>query len=136
MSENVIRQCIKLLESALKSEIKTWVDPDTNLEWEVETSKKKMSQEEGLKYAESLGEGWRLPTIKELISLVDYERSHSSCKTNNLQTSSACYWSSTNYIGDSDNALNMNFKDGSVSYDEKSYSHYVRCVKHDKTPKP
>ena len=129
MSENVIRQCIELLDLALKSEIKTWVDPDTNLEWQVETSENRMTQFEAFKYAESLGEGWRLPTIKELISLVDYERSHSSCKTNSLQNFSSYYWSSTSHAYNTSFAWVVYFGSGYVHYGYKSYNYYVRCVR-------
>lgn len=36
------------------------------LEWQENPSKEPMSWDETDKYAKSLGEGWRLPTIEEL----------------------------------------------------------------------
>ena len=40
---------------------------------------------------------WRLPTIRELLSLVDYERHDPAIDTSAFQCESAWYWSSTPY---------------------------------------
>ena len=71
---------------------------------------------------------WRLPTIKELLTLVDYE-------TKTIPTSldksmkSFGYWSSTPLSCNPNNVWFVNFYYGNTYYNNKSVSHYVRCVR-------
>lgn len=73
---------------------------------------------------------YRLPNIKELMSIADYGRYSPAIDTDffpNCQ--SDYYWSSTTYAADTDYAWVVGFDDGLVSYDVK-YSHYfVRPVR-------
>ncbi|MCC6159500.1 MAG: DUF1566 domain-containing protein [Deltaproteobacteria bacterium] len=48
----------------------TWTDENTDLTWEVEPSGEETGWEEAQDHCESLSEGWRLPTISELRSLI------------------------------------------------------------------
>jgi len=63
----------------------TTSDLATGLMWQKEDSKKGMTWENALEYAENLNPGgyndWRLPSAKELQSIVDYSRSPQATKS-------------------------------------------------------
>jgi hypothetical protein len=73
---------------------------------------------------------WRLPTIKELSTLVDFSRPYPGPNTtyfSNMQTD--FYWSSTTAAGDSVRAWIVVFYGGDIILDYiYVYSHYVQAV--------
>ena len=74
--------------------------------------------------------GWRLPNIKELQSIVDYGRQNPSINTAYFfDTQSSYYWSSTTYIPNTSFAWLVYFYSGNTLYYNKTDSHYVRCVR-------
>ena len=105
-----------------EEEIETWTDPETGLIWEKLGSKKKMSWNGALAYAETLGNGWRLPTAHELFSLVNFSKINPACK--NINTYLLYYWTNDMYY-----TWHVCFNNGNVYYDDKSSNYYVRCVK-------
>ena len=107
---------------------KTWIDRETNLEWEC-GSNDEMNWEEAMEYAKTLGEGWRVPSIKELLTLVDYEKFSPAIKDDINFMDSSFYWSSTTYAYRSHNAWSVYFYDGYVHHGNKTNSFYVRCVR-------
>ena len=73
---------------------------------------------------------WRLPTIKELTSIVDYRvRSPSIDETVFSNTISSFYWSASSVASNSTNAWNVNFNSGNVNSNNKTNNNYVRCVR-------
>jgi Protein of unknown function (DUF1566) len=80
----------------------------------------------------TLGEqtDWRLPTIKELLTLVNYERvdpaididAFPTCKPN-------WYWSSSPAVGDSDSAWGVLFYDGYSNAGYRNGDGFVRAVR-------
>ena len=71
----------------------TVTDNETGLTWTKETLAKDVTYDDALK---ALGEGWRLPTIKELFSLVDHTREGPAIDVEVFSdTESDWYWSST-----------------------------------------
>jgi predicted CoA-binding protein len=74
--------------------------------------------------------GWRLPTEKELMSIVDY--SIQSVPTINQTifptTVSDVYWSSTSAVGHDSSAWYVDFSEGIVAYTTTDNTFYVRCV--------
>lgn len=48
----------------------TWIDPATGLEWQVEPAGETMGWEAAKEHCAARGEGWRLPTVSELRSLI------------------------------------------------------------------
>ncbi len=120
----------------------TVTDTSTGLMWQQDTAGDgqgnydRMTWEEALAYCESRTIGghtdWRLPTIKELHSLVDYSRYNPAINTTYFpNTVSFDYWSSTTYAGNTYNAWYVYFYDGHDSWDSKSYNNYnyVRAVR-------
>lgn len=72
---------------------------------------------------------WRLPTKKELITIVDYAIGPKINATYFLNTKSSDYWSSTTHANDPRFAWSVSFWYGGVSSYYKYYSYYVRCVR-------
>jgi len=73
---------------------------------------------------------WRLPTIKELASVVNLGRSDPAIDTNYFpKTLSSSYWSSTTYVGASSNAWEMKFYSGRKYPYSKPNRYFVRAVR-------
>ena len=88
---------------------------------------------EATSYCSSLslgGKTWRLPTLNELKSLVDYGKSSSPSIDTAVfpNTQSYDYWSSSTYAQDTNDAWYVYFGNGYVGYSNKTYNSYVRCV--------
>jgi hypothetical protein len=111
-------------------------DPATNLIWEdtTHTTEEKLTQGEAKAYCESLkiGEvaGWRLPTLQELLSIVDYTRAEPAIlKEFSHVNGDKLYWSSTPYVGSQDEFWGVKFEDGSTEGASGNYDRHVRCVR-------
>jgi len=73
---------------------------------------------------------WRLPTCKELETILDMGRVSPSINSQYFTGAvSSAYWSSTTYAGSSNSAWLVIFGHGGVNADDKSYSYYVRAVR-------
>lgn len=92
---------------------------------------------------------WRVPNLKELVSIVNYEIGFpgppvnevfkTACATGCGVTACSCtqagkYWSSTNNANDPDGAWSVGFAFGEVDFDEKIRSHFVRAVRGSAVP--
>jgi hypothetical protein len=75
------------------------------------------------------GKTWRIPTIQELLTLVDLGRSSPAIVNTFTSIQSATYWTSTPYIRDTNQNWTIDFSTGSASTTAKnSTSLYTRCV--------
>ena len=78
------------------------------------------------------GTGWRVPTIKELLSIVDFSQTGAPMIDPNAfpSTPSELFWSSSPLAGSSSSAWYVDFNDGSSSaYDAVTDAYNVRCVR-------
>jgi hypothetical protein len=78
------------------------------------------------------GGGWRLPSKKELTSIVDYSIPYPGPtiqQTKFPHSVASSYWSSTNYASNPNYAWKVFFMSGTVSNDFKFGGNYVRCVR-------
>ena len=99
------------------------------LQWS-KTSKRKMNWNDAVEYAKQLQEGgfdWRLPTIKELFSIIDYDRIGSVCTLPECR--SYDYWTGSTCADNPDYAWYVNFYFGYVYANDKYDTLYVRCVR-------
>ncbi len=88
-----------------------------------------------VKYCEDLSldwhDDWRLPTIKELQTIVDINRTYYPIKSSfdNLAFQGS-YWTSNTFAWDEVSyAWAVNFYDGNIGRKYKSDEFYVRCVR-------
>jgi hypothetical protein len=93
-----------------------------------------ITHQPAINYCDSLSLGthddWRLPNVKELMSIVDYGRVNPAIDPTNFPlTQSDFYWSSTAYENYAYNAWVVYFYDGYVSNDIMGNSYFVRCVR-------
>lgn len=77
--------------------------------------------------AETLYNDWRLPSIKELLTLVNFNKVNPACDLSD--TKSFSYWGSTTYKDDNNNAWFIRFGYGGIYNNCKSNISYVRCVR-------
>ena len=111
-------------------------DSKTGLMWQDDSAAKntKMDWKGAQSYCSDLNlEGhsdWRLPSIKELQSIVDVSRYKPAIKKGfkNVNTSGS-YWSSSVYVSSKKRAWIVYFKDGYTDYYDKTDEYYVRCVR-------
>lgn len=94
-----------------------------NLQWGKSSTPKSYTYDEAVKYSSSLGEGWRLPTIDEILELYKTNKS--------IIASNSVYWTSSNY-NLPNNHKYVFYNVGSHSYktiSNENKKHEIICVK-------
>lgn len=83
-----------------------------------------------------LGSGWRLPTAKELLTLVDVQAYHAEATTTVIDTVAfpstwvdVAWWSSTTQATSSSSAWAVDFSYGALYGSVKTAELHARCVK-------
>lgn len=112
----------------------TVTDNATGLIWQQEDDNIQRNWADAGTYCGNLDLGgstdWRLPTIEELKSLVDYGTSIPAINVTYFTgTISSGYWSSTTYANDSNEAWNFNGEYGSIGWWNKTLTYNVHCVR-------
>ena len=74
-------------------------------------------------------EDWRLPTLIELQTLIDYNRYDPALQRGFHFGLSKVYWSVSPYANDKDRAWHIDFKSGVSDHSRHSYDYNVRCVR-------
>lgn len=97
--------------------------PATGLEW---LSDARLNWEDAKQHCRSLGEGWRLPTRIELVSLVDH--AISSPASSFPGATGDTYWSATPVANGEGSAWVVDFEFGDTRLEGIASSHRVRCV--------
>lgn len=103
-----------------------YYDTETGLEWSLENYSPH-SWEEAMNICKNLGNGWSLPTIEELLSIIDYGKFSPATDLPDMLTSG--YWSGSAIAYGTDYAWHVNFYFGYVDYHNKPNHYYVRCVR-------
>ena len=73
-------------------------------------------------------EDFRLPTLNELQSIIDYNNYKPAILRGFVNAANETYWSSTTFADDNREVWTINFKKGERSVKAKHYDRYVRCV--------
>jgi transcription elongation factor Elf1 len=120
---------------------KVWIDEETELIWELKQKNnidETYTSDEALKFAEQLNkekyagyDDWRVPTVKELQSLVDFTRYDPAIKEPLAKNIAVpyCYWSSSPSISNHLNAWLVSFYRGDTYNRNWSSKFYVLCVR-------
>jgi len=118
------------------AEITIVKDPSTSLMWEdtKHTQDGSVSYIEAEKYCIDLELGnhkdWRIPTLLELLSIVDYKRSQpATLKEFSHVDHDRLYWSSTPYVNATESFWGVIFDDGNTDNASAIYDRRVRCVR-------
>ena len=111
-------------------------DNITKLQWQDNEEAKTVTKtwQDAKTYCANLTLGgytdWRLPTAKELGSIVDYGKSYTAIDTTYFKNvSSGNYWSSTTYKYIKCYAWVVYFNSGYTNHRYKGNNYYVRCVR-------
>ena len=111
-------------------------DPTTNLMWEdtKHAEEGQVTYLEANTYCKALKLGghndWRVPTLKELLSIVDYTRYEpATLKEFSQVDKDRLYWSSTTYANKSTEFWGVVFEDGDTDNASAIYDRRVRCVR-------
>ena len=113
----------------------TVTDNVTGLVWQKEDDDTRLYWDDAWDYcagndAGLPGTGWRLPSVDELMSIVDYETHDPAINGTAFPgTNSSDYWSATTSSFESARAWYVDFSSGEVQESYKTYYRYVRCVR-------
>lgn len=108
-------------------------DTKTKLAWQRVVPGKTYSANEAARYCAGLelaGRGWRLPSIKELHTLVDETRTLPAIDTRAFpDTPPAFFWTSSQVAGFVMYTWSVNFADGRDAWFTPDRQQHVRCVR-------
>ena len=109
-----------------------YLDIKTGLEWQKNNNKamicyKAMTWHEAIEFCDLLKGGWRLPTMGELMSIVNFNKCEPA--TNLPGIRSTCYWSSTVCTYDTDAAWSICLNNGCTYVFHKDLYKYIYCVR-------
>ncbi|MGD9972826.1 MAG: DUF1566 domain-containing protein [Desulfatirhabdiaceae bacterium] len=111
----------------------TVTDTLTGLIWQKQASATSMNWESALSFCEGIADGfqdWRLPTLSELRSLVDYTRFNRAIDPAAFpNTPSSGHWASTTVNYNPQNGWGIHFNYGNDYYTSKLNNGYVRAVR-------
>ena len=108
-------------------------DRFTGLVWQARLDSETRSWDDARAYCAALdteGGGWRLPLLKELLSIVDPTRFMSATFQSTFGgTPNAGFWTATEAINNRDEMYLVDFAYGGSLHEEPKARHYTRCVR-------
>ncbi len=111
----------------------TVYDKRTGLKWQREAAANAMDQASAAAHCESNeqslpGEGWRLPMLAELESIIDDSVHNPGIDTTFFIATANPYWSSSSHASVSGRAWMVHFYSGSTHHEPATEEYRVRCV--------
>jgi hypothetical protein len=132
--DNFVRCVRSTLNTFIDNGNGSVADTATGLTWQKQDDNVTRSHSDAISYCNGLilagNSNWRLPSIKELITIVDY-RSNDPAINGDVfpNTNSAFYWSVSSRANSLDSAWDIDFNFGSSFSANKSDQLFVRCVR-------
>lgn len=111
------------------------IDIQRNLMWQdnIEVTQNLTTFSEAKNYCKGLMinnfTDWRLPSIKELQSIVDIKKSNPAINDQFKFCEPTSYWSNSQDLTNKNHAWYVGFKAGATYKDSKDYDCYVRCIR-------
>ncbi|MBF0201723.1 MAG: DUF1566 domain-containing protein, partial [Desulfamplus sp.] len=117
----------------IRGQIYDTVTDSKGLMWQAQPLDVMQDWEAACYYCDNLDfadkEDWRLPTVAELESLVDYSFTETKIDTSFFTVEDGLYWSSSVPAAHENNAWVVSFEDGQTSITDKTGDMYVMCVR-------
>jgi hypothetical protein len=110
----------------------TVFDTNTKLTWQQTGPSAQYSWSDALTYCQTLsltGTGWRLPTVKELQTIVDYSQRYPAIDTTAFPAPAIIYWSSSPSASPGLDAWYVEFNTGGTFILFEGDTANVRCVR-------
>ena len=112
----------------------TALDKHTQLTWQRVPDSATRTWRQALEYCAQLpldGGGWRLPSLKELVTIVDSTRREPAIDVRVFPlTKNERYWTGSEYLDSEDGAYQVDFNDGGTWVKGTTEDqHYARCVR-------
>jgi hypothetical protein len=108
-------------------------DTQTELTWQATDDRTARDFAGALAYCDALplaGGGWRLPSVKELLSLLDMSRSNPAIDPRAFPSvSNASFWSGSDQVGVTGEKWFVYFPYGNLSWTAVNATNLVRCVR-------
>ena len=111
------------------------LDKKNAIYWQDNVSSQKSSEDwdDAIEYCDQMVLNnmakWRLPTFKELHSIVDYTRANPAINPAFEYVHEGTYWTSVTFSATLSRAWTIDFRTGKTYYSYKTTNHSVRCVK-------
>lgn len=106
-------------------------DSFSGLTWEIDYNSTKMTYPDALTHCASKGDGWRIPSVKELASTLNFNYSNPVCDTNYCPDNSEHFWTSTENPDNTSENFLVYFLTSHIRTYNKTETHNIRCVKGD-----
>jgi formylglycine-generating enzyme required for sulfatase activity len=110
----------------------TWIDPQTGLEWQID-SPGIMTWDEAMAYADGLSlngsDDWRMPTCAEIESLLDRSVYRPQMRKEVPFRDTRSYWTSSTLGGKLNSAWMVMFDGAYVLSYFKTNAYHVRCIR-------
>lgn len=126
---------ILILLTATLLTAQTYTDKKLKLMWQDDIAAQNVKGywEDALEYCENLRLGnykdWRLPSVRELYSLIDLNADDPAAIEQLDHVVSGDYWSSSVCVSDVSDAWLVYFEDGVVNHYSKTRKRHIRCVR-------
>ncbi len=110
------------------------LDSTTKLLWQDSVDNRELSitYKEAQEYCQKLViaeyHDFRIPTLYELQTIIDYKKYKPAIINGFNYAPSETFWSSTPYANDKEYVWSINFKKGDRNIRAKHYDRYIRCV--------
>jgi uncharacterized protein DUF1566 len=117
---------------------RVFVDKSTSLIWQDHQDNRELSitYYQSQDYCEKLVIGkynnFRIPTLRELQSIVNYKKYDPAIKKGFDYVSNEYYWSTTPFADDNKIVWLVNFKKGERTVKDMHYDRHIRCVQSSK----
>ena len=111
------------------------LDKRNHVYWQDNTESAQSSEdwEDAVNYCHTLTldglREWRLPTFRELLSIVDFGKVKPAVLDAFDHTAEETYWTATPFAANFSRAWTIDFRSGVTYYSYKTTNHAVRCVK-------